>query len=422
MKSLTSTGVIVGLLVTTIAGLKVRSLRELSDTNNSGLRDLFASRDTQLDIAEADYYEGISNLLKDKYVDPISDDRKLLSGAVRGMITGLADADSQFYNPNEFAAYKSARVGQYQGVGVWLDYKSVKSEIKLDGAEDNVQLPRLAVVSVAPGSAADKAGIKVGDLVTEVDDHWVLNSEDILKYRKAQADFLAKKIDFKTINDMRKVIKEKLDKSMSPVHAKEHLISGTSGTIHVKFERGAQVLDTHLAKGTYEIPALREQNGALVLLFTSGAPDVLKSYISGKSDVTLDLRNNVLGDFETMRKCLSTVAPAATYGYFANQNSNTPMMLKTDSGNPKKLKIKLIVNQSTRDAAEVFAVALSSKGYATLSGTEMGNSRKHREICQLPDGSGYTLVTGVFKPGMPKPTSGKVAVNEKDQMSEGAAR
>lgn len=422
MKSLLSAGVVVGLLVTTIAGLRIRETRELSGSINGGFKDLFASRDQQVDIAEADYYEGISELLKEKYVDPITDDQKLLSGAVRGMVTGLNDLDSQFYNPNEFGSYKNARAGVYQGVGVWLDYKFVPSSIKVENGDDAVKLPRLTVVSVAPGSSADKAGVKVGDIVSEVDDHWVPNSEEIIKYRKAQADFMAKKIDFKTVNDMRKAIKEKIDKSISAVHAKEHLVTGTTGTIHAKFERGEKLIDANLTKGNYELPALKEVNGAFVLLFTSGAPEALKAYAANKSELTIDLRNNVLGDFETMRQCLAVVAPAGSYGYFANSNGNTPVILKIDSGSTKKPKIKLLVDESTRDAAEVFAMALSGKGYATLSGTAMGNSHKHHEICQLPDGSGYTLVTGVFKTGDPpqEKKTGKLAANEsvKDPVGE----
>jgi carboxyl-terminal processing protease len=398
MKSLTSAGVIVGLLASTIAGLSIRDKRDMPESQNTGL---LASKDEQFDIAESDYYSGISNLLKDKYVDPITDDKKLLSGAVRGMVTGLADINSQFYNPNEFAAFKNARSGQYHGVGLWLDFKSVKTDIKPTAGDAELTLPRLAVVSVASGSAADKAGVKVGDLVTEVDDHWVLNSEEILKFRKAQQDFFAKKIDFKTINDMRKDIKAKLEKSVTPIHAKERMISGEKGTMHIKFERGGKVIDTQLAKGVYDLPALKEVNGAFVLTFTSGAPDALKAFVAGKSEITLDLRNNVLGDFETMRKCLTLVAPASNFGYFSNEKKATPVIFKTETGLAKPLKIKLLVDQSTRDAAEVFALSLSSKGFATLSGTEMGNSRRHQDICQLPDGSGYTLTTGLFKTGAP---------------------
>ena len=127
MKSLTSAGVILGLLVSTIAGLNIREKRDMPESAGTGL---LASKDVQFDIAESDYYAGISNLLKEKYVDPITDNKKLLSGAVRGMVMGLNDINSQFYNPNEFAAYKNARAGQYHGVGVWLDFKSVKTDIK----------------------------------------------------------------------------------------------------------------------------------------------------------------------------------------------------------------------------------------------------------------------------------------------------
>ena len=398
MKSLTSAGVILGLLVSTIAGLNLREKRDMPESAGTGL---LASKDVQFDIAESDYFAGISNLLKEKYVDPISDDKKLLSGAVRGMVAGLNDINSQFYNPNEFAAYKNTRSGQYHGVGVWLDFKSVKTDIKAVGNATDLTLPRLAVVSVAPGSSADRAGVKVGDLVTEVEDHWVLNSEEIFRFRKAQQDFFAKKIDFKTINDMRKDIKAKLEKSVTPVHAKERLISGENGALHVKFDRSGKTIDTHLVKGVYDVPSLKEVNGAFALTFTSGSIEALKSYVSGKSEVTLDLRNNVLGDYETMRKCLSVIAPAGAYGYFSNEKGTAPMIFKTDTGLAKPPKIKLLVDQSTRDAAEVFALSLSSKGYATLSGGEMGNSRKHQEISQLPDGCGYTLVTGLFHAGDP---------------------
>ena len=402
MKSLTSAGIIVGLLVSTIIGVNARDKRDMPESNSSGL---LASKIDQFDIAESDYYAGISNLIKEKYVDPVTDDKKLLSGAVRGMITGLGDINSQFYNVNEFTAFKNVRAGQYHGIGVWLDYKSIKSDIKAPGSDIGIALPRLAVVSVAPGSSADKAGVKVGDLVTDVDDHWVLNSEDIFKFRKAQQDFFDKKIDFKTINNMRKDIKAKLDKSVTPTHAKERLITGETGTMHVKFDRAGTVIDTQLAKGVTDIPALKEVNGAFVLTFTTGSVEALKSYATGKPALTIDLRNNVLGDFETMRKCLAVVAPATNYGYFSTEKKSTPETFKTDSGIAKPLKLKLLVDPSTRDAAEVFALSLAAKNYATLSGMEMGNSRRHHEICQLPDGSGYTLATGTFKTGAPTDVS-----------------
>ena len=417
MKSLVSAGIIAGLLVTTIAGLKLRDRHDMPDTTANGLYDLFASKDQETNISEADYYREVTRVLKDRYVEPITDDQKLLSGSVRGMIAGLGDIDSQYYNANQFGALKRVRSGTYHGVNAWFDYKPIKSDLKTQN-DAALAFPRLTVVSVAPGSAADKAGVKPGDVVTELDGKLIPNPEDYIRYRRAQLDFADKKIDFKTINDMRKELNAKTAKSMSAVHAMEKLTTGTTGTVHVSFDRAGSPVEATLTKGTYEFPAFKSSNGAFTLVFTSGAQAALKAFVEGKSEVTLDLRNNVMGDFETMRQCLAVVAPAATYGYFESQNTQTPLLLKTESGNEKRPKIKLLVDQSTRDAAEIFALALSGKGFATLSGSEMGNKHKLRDIGQLPDGSGYTLVTGEFKPGVPPAKNAKVALNESEKKKE----
>jgi len=45
---------------------------------------------------------------------------------------------------------------------------------------------------------------------------------------------------------------------------------------------------------------------------------------------------------------------------------------------------------------EVFALALSSKGRAKLSGAAMAGDRSISEVVALPDGGGYTLVKGRY--------------------------
>ncbi|MEI7576492.1 MAG: S41 family peptidase [Armatimonadota bacterium] len=407
-KSLSSALVISGLLVAGIAGMKFRSIRDLPNTQETNLSSMLASNGKELEIAETDYFTGIIELLRGRYVDQVPTDDKLLSGAVRGMIVGLRDVDSQFYKPEEFTAFKSIRAGRYPGIGVWMDYKPQKVSLKLGGVSQEQDMPRLTVVSVAPGSPADKAGVKPGDLLDSVDDHWVMNSEAIIKYQAAQADFMAKKIDFKTINDMRKSLKARMDKSIMPVRAREKLITGNTGELAIIWERAGKKIETKIAKAETDVQRAVAADGTVNLMFTSGAVEDLTAALKDKSAITLDLRNNVLGDMETMRRCLALVAPAGTYGYFKNERkSSAPVQLTISKGNSTPPKIKLIVDQSTRDAAEIFALALQSKGIATLSGTDMGNSRKLKDVVQLPDGSGYTLNIGTFTPG--KPPTTKVA-------------
>ncbi len=407
-KSLTTALVISSVLIAGIAGMKFRSLRDLPNSQETNLSSMFASTGKELEIAETDYFTGIIELLRGRYVDQVPTDDKLLSGAVRGMIVGLKDIDSQFYKPEEFTAFKSIRAGRYPGIGVWMDYKPQKVSVKLGGVDKESDMPRLTVVAVAPGSPADKAGVKPGDLLDSVDGHWVMNSEEIIKYQAAQVDFMAKKIDFKTINDMRKSLKVRMDKSIMPVRAREKLIIGNSGELAITWDRAGTKIETKIAKADTDIPRKLAADGTLNLMFTSGAAEDLAAALKGKTAITLDLRTNVLGDMETMRKCLAQLAPAGTYGYFKNERkAATPVELTISKGNPTPPKIKLIVDQSTRDAAEIFALALQSKGLATLSGADMGNSRKLKDVVQLPDGSGYTLNIGTFTTG--KPPATKVA-------------
>jgi carboxyl-terminal processing protease len=404
-KSLSTALVISSLLIAGIAGMKFRSLRDLPNSQETNLSSMFASSGKELEIAETDYFTGIIELLKGRFVDQVPTDDKLLSGAVRGMIVGLRDIDSQFYKPEEFTAFKSIRAGRYPGIGVWMDYKPQKVSLKLGGVDQEQDMPRLTVVSVAPGSPAAKAGVQAGDLLDSVDGHWVMNTEAIIKYQAAQADFLAKKIDFKTINDMRKSLKARMDKSIMPARAREKLITGNSGEFAIVWERAGKQIQTKITKAETDVARKVGADGSMALTFTSGAASDLANLVKGKSLITLDLRNNVLGDMETMRQCLGILAPSGTYGYFKNERkAAAPVQLTLSKGNQTPPKIKLIVDQSTRDAAEIFALALQSKGIATLSGAGMGNSRKLKEVVQLPDGSGYTLNLGTFTPGKPPVT------------------
>jgi carboxyl-terminal processing protease len=393
-KALIPAIVVASMMGSAIFGLKMREAKELPETMKQS-STLLVSKENQIEIDEADYFSAIVDLLKAKYVDPVADDDKLLSGAVKGLIMGLRDVDSQFFNPKEFEALKSIRAGSYTGIGVWLDYKSMKSDLKLEGNPEEIMVPRLAVVSVAPGSPADQAGIKVGDVLDSVDGHWVTNSEEILKYRKAQADFLAKKIDFKVINDLRKELRKKVEKSVTPFRAREKATTGVSGEVETTWFRDGKPLKTvKLQKKLTDANYLLEKDGALVLGFNANAPAALTAYLKGKSEVTIDLRHNILGEQETMRKCLEIVAKPGSYGFLVSDRN--PVTLEVKKGNPNPPKVKLLVDASTRDAAEIFALALSSQGAATLSGGTTGGKPKVREMGQLSDGSGYVIVSSAF--------------------------
>jgi carboxyl-terminal processing protease len=379
------------------------------------LSNLVASRDNQ-SVPEGDYFHEISRLLQDEYVEPIKDENKLAIGAVRGMVGSLGDPKSMFMDKDEFAAFLHRREGIYEGIGVDLELvmpaaagapKQTSTFVGEDGepvtpSEDLAngvpRIPRVTVVAVVPGGPADRAGVKPGDVVYTVDDRWVWNGDLIVRFRKAQKDWMAKKIDLATLNKMRSEVREKTERDLLPHKARQRLMVGKSGNVKVVWTRAGAHRTTNLTRAESRMPGLSTDNGKLRLNFVAGASDWLKENVEGKPAVTIDLTNNPLGDFGEMNKCLAAIAPTGQYGALVSKRSEKPIPFQVTNGNKKPPKVTLLVDGTTRGAAAIFASALKSKGAAQVQGQLSQTEKAVYDIVQLPDGSGYTLVTREYKP------------------------
>ncbi len=413
---LAATGV-VACAAAVLMGAATRSRTDLGGAGN-GLpayanQRLLASAESK-DVPAADYFYELSEKLKKEYVEPVANDQKLASGAVRGMVTSLGDPKSLFMGKEEFAAYLNARQGSYEGIGVDIALvmpsgqkqspKASTSETESNeaSAEEALALgfkiPRVMITNVVPGSPAEKAGVKVGDFVYSVDGRWIANTSEVETFRKTQKAFLDKKMDREEYNKIYKALRKKMDRALMPAKVIEKLIVGTGSSVEVVWDRANNHRTTVIAKAKVDAPALRMEGSTIHLPFTAGSAKSLQKSLEGKSSVTFDLRHNVNGDFNVMRECLALVAPSGKYGTLSTDKKEKPSLLAIEKGVSNPLQITLLVDQTTGGAAEIFALALSSKARAKLSGSPMAGDRAIRQVVQLPDGTGYTLVTAVYKP------------------------
>lgn len=92
-------------------------------------------------------------LLHENYVDPL-DDNTLMEGALTGMMASLGDPHTDYMNPETFARVNEAMSGAYEGIG---------AAVRLDEETGGLEL-----VSVMPGSPAEKAGLRPGDEIIAV--------------------------------------------------------------------------------------------------------------------------------------------------------------------------------------------------------------------------------------------------------------
>ncbi|MHB8636037.1 MAG: S41 family peptidase [Fimbriimonadaceae bacterium] len=411
-RTLSSGLTVVGLCIAVIVGSKVRDRvdEHRGPVGREPLAGLVASRQREAGGINLDaYYDEVEAILKSQYVDPITDDRKLAVGAVRGMVNSLGDPGSQFMERDAFTAYQNAQRGRFEGIGVDFYFEPNTIDLSADDVTSSdtdptsdvvaTRIPRLTVSSVIPGGPADKAGVKPGDWVDTVDGHWVIDAELIARYRKLSAAAAQGKAS-KVLDDLKKEIRDRADSAIMPLRALAILSLGESGKVSVTFNRaGGPPRKVEIQKAAVLDPGNFVTNGVIKLRFGKDAPEFLKSAIAGKGAVTIDLRGQPEGYFDSMVACLKLVGPSGAYGAFATyRKGQHPSPFVLTSGNPTPPKVTLLVDHSVRGPAAVFALALSAKGVAQLKGSEVSADRSRVVVEGLPDGSGYTLVTGEYRP------------------------
>ncbi len=99
-------------------------------------------------------FDEVRELVENFYVDPVDADY-LNATSSRELITELGDPYSQYMTAAEFDQFMESIEGQFAGVGVYLP-----QQIGLEGIE---------IIGVVEGSPAQRAGLKAGDVVINID-------------------------------------------------------------------------------------------------------------------------------------------------------------------------------------------------------------------------------------------------------------
>lgn len=377
----------VGLLVvcfgSALAGMIVREQKTIQEPTPA-LERLVASREAQ-PIPEEDYFSELVKLLREEFYEPVGDEMKLATGAVKGMVGSLNDLHSVYYDKDEFPAVARAMQGRYEGIGADLafEYPPAKK------GEVGSRIPRLVVSSVVPNGPAARAGILAGDWVEEIDGHWVLNSAFLDHAREVQQKVQSNRLPASALDQVRVELNRKLDDAIPPMRGWKRLALGKSGTVAVTLHRGGELVKTNVVKAMVDRPLAPSH---VRFAFLPGNekkadPSQLKK---------IDLRGSRGGDYATMLAVLKKLGVSGSFGSLRKDGEKTgePLAIK---GAPKPAKdVSILVDKDTRGVAEIFAVVMKQAG-ARVSGTSSGKLVA-TEVHVLPDGSGYTLRVGTFVP------------------------
>ena len=96
----------------------------------------------------------VYNTLNDKYLQTPIDSKKLVNGAIKGMVSSAGDPFTSYFDPKDNKDFGTQLNGVYEGIGAELGYD-----------KDN----QLMIISPIDGSPAKEAGILPGDRVVKID-------------------------------------------------------------------------------------------------------------------------------------------------------------------------------------------------------------------------------------------------------------
>ncbi len=363
-----------------------------------GLR---VSNTNQDQLTPSEYFYSVTQLLQREYVDPIEVDDKMAAGAVKGMVNSLLDPDSVFMAPAAYEQFRHVRQGEVEGVGVEIRYVFDADTIKkaqsgAKGYDPLLLLPQVVVAAVIPGGPAQEAGIKAGDEVRMVGDKYVVTAKDIKALRDMQVAVNEKKESPEKLEALRKSLQDKVKLNIPPNKVRDQLTLGDKGRIDLVLSRNGVEVKASMDKKRIQLPAVKQApDGSYAVRMVEGA-DTALARLDWSKPVTLDLRQSTQGDFAVMLKCIDALLPAGKVGEVSAEAGRKFEVASKGPG-LKADGVTLLVDDSTSGAAAAFAEALSSQGFAKVQG-KTSSDLEWIEDHALPDGSGYTLAVGKFRP------------------------
>ena len=285
------------------------------------------------------------------YVEKDSlDADELGRGAIKGMVEALDDPYSSYLDPETYQLSLSDFAGSFEGIGAHV------------AARDE----QIVIVSPIPGSPADQAGIRAGDVILEVD------GESTQEMSLTEVVLLVR----------------------GP--------RGTSVRLLVLHEGETEPVEIEIVRDEIELSSVSsEMRGDIALItishFSEGTDAELEAALGnvagGASGIVLDLRSNPGGLLPTVVSVASRfLTEGIVIDVVDNQGEHTTMSVERKRVTTD-LPLVVLVDEFSASGSEVLAGALQDHGRATIAGRTTFGKGSVNVLQQLSDGSGIYITT-----------------------------
>lgn len=274
----------------------------------------------------------------------------------KAMVSGLDDKYAAYYTKDEYKDISEKTKGEFCGIGAYIS----------QGKNDN----SLKVAGVVKGGPAEKAGIKKGDIIVEVDGENIQGKDSSYAVSKMKG----KKGTNVSISVMRKGNKKPIT-----FNIKREVIH--DNTVSYK------MLDNnigYISVSAFETVTKKQFKSAV---------DCLEK--KNEKGLIIDLRDNGGGLLDTALDMLDHILPKKLVVYTKDKNGVAEEYYTKDD-KEIKIPIVILVNGNSASASEVFCGALRDYGKAKLLGTKTFGKGIVQSSFAFRDGTGLKFTTSKY--------------------------
>lgn len=287
------------------------------------------------------------------YEDEIDED-VLIDGIYSGYASALGDPYTVYYDKEETKALLETTSGEFSGIGATMS--------------KNINSGEITVVNVYEDSPADKAGLKAGDILYQVDG------------KDAEG--------------------QELDTVVS-------WIKGEKGTdVAIKVMRAGEAVETVATRDVIQVQTVRYEmkedsiGYIMVSEFDDVTYDQFKEALDdleaqGMQRLVIDLRGNPGGNLTTVTDMLKILLPEGTIVSTEDKYGNVEEVA-CDGKNEFTKPLAVLVNQYSASASEIFAGAVQDYGTGQIVGMTTYGKGVVQQPMDLNDGTYLKLTIAEY--------------------------
>ncbi len=285
------------------------------------------------------------DVVKANFINKNLDYKKMVNGAISGMLSSLDDPYTMFMNSEESKVFNEDLNGSFGGIGVEITVK--------DGL--------MIIIAPLDDSPAAKAGIKSKDVITKID------GEDVGNYSYAEA--INKIRGEKGTNVVLTVLHEGNDEPEDITITRDTIKNDS-----VKWEVKDDVMYIRISQfgdDTYD-------------LMNKAAQEIQNKNLS---KVIVDLRDNPGGYLTSSIDVASLFIPDGVIVQEQDRNGDVNKMSTTHIPRLKDVKLVVLINGGSASASEIFAGAMQDHKKGIIIGEKSFGKGSVQTLEKLEDGS-----------------------------------